>query len=176
MNHADHVHLLRKGIPAPGGLWADLGAGSGAFTLALAELLGPTGQIIAIDRDAGALRQAQSAMRAQFPAVTLQTQVSDFSRGFDVPPLDSVVMANSLHFQRDKLSVLQHVFTALKSGGTLLIVEYNTDRGNTWVPYPFSYPAWEKLAAQAGFTETRMLEKRPSHFLGEIYSAASLRP
>jgi ubiquinone/menaquinone biosynthesis C-methylase UbiE len=176
MNHADHVHLLRKGISAPGGLWADLGAGSGAFTLALAELLGPAGQIIATDRDAGALRQAQSAMRTQFPAVMLQTQVSDFSRGLDVPPLDGVLMANSLHFQRDRLSVLRHVFAALKPGGILLIVEYNTDRGNTWVPYPFAYPTWETLAAQAGFIETRLLEKRPSRFLGEIYSAASLRP
>jgi ubiquinone/menaquinone biosynthesis C-methylase UbiE len=176
MNHADHVHLLRKGIAAPGGLWADLGAGSGAFTLALAELIGPNGQIIAIDRDAGALRQAQSAMRSQFATVALQTQVGDFSRGLAVPPLDGVVMANSLHFQRDRLNMLRHVFAALKPGGTLLVVEYNTDQGNTWVPYPFSYPTWEKLAAQAGFVGTRLLEKRPSRFLGEIYSAFSLRP
>jgi ubiquinone/menaquinone biosynthesis C-methylase UbiE len=176
MNHIDHVHLLRKGIAAPGGVWADLGAGSGAFTLALAELIGASGQIIAIDRDAGALRQAESAMRAQFPQIILRAQVADFARSIDVPPLDGVIMANSLHFQHDKMSVLQWVFAVLKPGGTLLIVEYNTDSGNTWVPYPFSYPIWEQLATQAGFTETRLLEKRPSRFLDEIYSAASLRP
>src|SRR5690554_4106120 len=41
MNHQDHVNLLRPGVPATGGVWADFGAGTGAFTLALAELLGP---------------------------------------------------------------------------------------------------------------------------------------
>ena len=40
MDHSDHVNLLRNGV-LPGGVWADLGAGSGAFTLALAELAGP---------------------------------------------------------------------------------------------------------------------------------------
>jgi ubiquinone/menaquinone biosynthesis C-methylase UbiE len=49
MNHADHVALLRAGVPGPGGVWADLGSGAGAFTLALADLIGPTGQIYSVD-------------------------------------------------------------------------------------------------------------------------------
>jgi len=40
MKHTEHVNLLRRGIPAPGGVWADFGSGTGAFTLALAELTG----------------------------------------------------------------------------------------------------------------------------------------
>jgi hypothetical protein len=36
---------LRDGVPEPGGVWADLGSGEGAFTLALADLLGPGGRI-----------------------------------------------------------------------------------------------------------------------------------
>ena len=49
MDHADHVRLLRDGV-TEGGTWADLGAGTGAFTLALAELLGPGGEVIAVDQ------------------------------------------------------------------------------------------------------------------------------
>ena len=56
MDHRDHVALIRAGVGEQGGRWADIGAGEGAFTLALADLLGPGGQIIAVDRDAGALR------------------------------------------------------------------------------------------------------------------------
>ena len=55
MDHADHVGLLRPAVE-PGGTWADIGAGEGAFTLALADLLGPGGRIVAVDRDAHALR------------------------------------------------------------------------------------------------------------------------
>ena len=36
----------RGGVPGPGGRWADLGSGAGAFTLALADLVGPTGSIV----------------------------------------------------------------------------------------------------------------------------------
>jgi len=62
MDHADHVRLLQDGV-TPGGVWADLGAGSGAFTLALAELLGPGGEVIAVDRDRGILRELERALR-----------------------------------------------------------------------------------------------------------------
>lgn len=42
VKQADLVGLLRGGVDAAGGRWADLGAGEGAFTFALSELLGPT--------------------------------------------------------------------------------------------------------------------------------------
>ena len=66
VDHADHVGLLR-GAVEPGGTWADVGAGSGAFTLALADLLGPGGRIVAVDRDAAALRENAAARRAAVP-------------------------------------------------------------------------------------------------------------
>ena len=37
MDQADLVGLLRGGVDAKGGNWADLGAGEGAFTMALAD-------------------------------------------------------------------------------------------------------------------------------------------
>ncbi len=177
MNHSDHVHLLRGGVPAGGGgVWADLGSGAGAFTLALADLLGPGATIYSVDRDRGALREQAEAMRALFPATTVHYLAADFTRPLDLPPLDGVVMANSLHFQRHKEPVLERVSSYLRPGGRLLLVEYNADRGNPWVPYPLSYPTWEELARRAGFRETRLLVVVPSRFLREIYSASSLRP
>ncbi len=152
MNHRDHVNLLRRGVPEAGrGVWADLGSGAGAFTLASAELVGADAVIYAVDKDRGALRQLTQSMQAQFPAVTLHTTVADFTRPLDLPALDGVVMANSLHFERSKESVLRLVRGYLKPEGSLLMVEYNTDKGNMWVPHPLSYPTWEKLAARSGF-------------------------
>ncbi len=174
MNHSDHVHLLRKGVPEQGGVWADLGSGSGAFTLALAELLGPTGRIYSVDKDNSVLRQQEQAMRQFSPPMNVTYIPADFTRPLDLPQLDGIVMANSLHFVRKKDDVLQRVASYLRPGGRLLLVEYNVDRGNVWVPYPFSYETWETLAKKNGFVETRLLEKRPSRFLNEMYSAVSL--
>ncbi len=85
-------------------------------------------------------------------------------------------MANSLHFVRDKAPVLESVRRMLRPGGSLIVVEYGTDRGNPWVPQPFSYESWEKMAAQAGFVRTRLLRTIPSRHIGSMYSALSLSP
>ncbi|MCB8945030.1 MAG: methyltransferase domain-containing protein [Ardenticatenaceae bacterium] len=173
MNHQDHVNLLRHGIPQPGGTWADLGAGHGAFTLALAELLGPTAVIHAIDKDQRALQQQTRLMSQQFPRTIVHYQTADFTIPLTLPPLDGIVAANTLHFVRHKNQTVQLWRSYLKTNGRLLIVEYNTDHGNHWVPHPFAYPTWQKLAAANGFTHTQLLATHPSRFLGEIYAAVS---
>src|SRR5579872_2946705 len=170
MTHDDHVRLLRDGIPStPDGVWADLGSGWGAFTLALADLLGPGARIYSVDRDRSALREQERAMRERFPDRAVTYLAADFTRPLDLPPLDGIVMANSLHFVREKLPVLRLVRGYVKPGGRLVLVEYNADRGNPWVPYPLSYSTWEALAARASFSGTRQLATQPSRFLREIY-------
>ena len=79
MNQADLVGLIEDGVTERGGRWADLGSGEGAFTSALAELLGPGAHITAVDRDAGALR---SLVRMRFPGVEISTKVADFTRAW----------------------------------------------------------------------------------------------
>jgi len=175
MDHRDHVELIRAGVVGVGPIWADLGSGDGAFTLALAELLGASGTIHSVDRDGHALERQARVMRDLFPSVALATHVADFTRPLALPPLDGVVMANSLHFQRDPAPVLELVRESLREGGRLVLVEYGTDHGNHWVPFPLSYRTWTSVAARAGFRETRMIGSVPSRFLGSIYAAASVR-
>jgi ubiquinone/menaquinone biosynthesis C-methylase UbiE len=173
VNQSDLVALLRDGITKRGGRWADLGAGEGAFTLALAELLGPGAHITAVDRDGGALRSLGAEMGRRFPGVTVDVRTADFTGDLGLSGLDGVVMANSLHFVRDKHPVVESVRRMLLPDGRLIVVEYGTDHGNPWVPHPFSYPSWEKMAARAGFARTRLLHTIPSRHLGSMYSALS---
>lgn len=173
MDHTDHTNLLRGGIHESGGIWADLGAGAGAFTLALAELIGSRGEIHAVDRDAGALRANARAMRERFPLVTVHYHVADFTFPLDLPLLHGIVMANALHFQRNQAAVVRLLRGYLRPGGRLLIVEYNIERSNFAVPHPVPYSRWVRLACDAGFEHTELLARRPSRFLREIYSAVS---
>ena len=139
MNHDDHVRLLRPGVRQQGGTWADFGSGGGAFTLALVELLGPNGTTIySVDRDPHALRRQEEAMRSRFPATRVHYVLADFTQPLDLPLLDGAVMANALHFQRDQLAVLRLIAGYLRPGGTFLLVEYNTERGNHWRRRPAS--------------------------------------
>ena len=177
MDHADHVDLLRAAVE-PGGTWADIGAGTGAFTLALAELLGPAGRVVAVDRDRGALANNAFTVAARFPGVTLRTLVADFAGTLDLPVLDGLVAANSLHFvPRDRqVEVVRALGAHLRSGGVFVVVEYDTDHGNPWVPHPFRYESWMDIATAAGLAEIRRMGRVPSRFLGAIYAAVAARP
>ena len=177
MDHGDHVVLLR-GAVEPGGTWADIGAGSGAFTLALADLLGPGSRIVAVDRDAGTLRENALRVSARFPGVRLETIVADLTGSLELPVLDGLVAANSLHFvARDRqASVVRSLASHLRESGRFVLVEYDADEGNPYVPHPFGARSWERLAAEAGLTGTRLLGRVPSRFLGAIYAAESRVP
>lgn len=178
MDHEDHVDLLRGAVGAEAGrgaLWADIGAGRGAFTLALADLVGPGGRIVAVDRDAGALRQNARDVAARFPAVELLTRVADFAVDVDLPVLDGIVAANSLHYvpPRRQAAVVRDLAGHLRPGGRFVVVEYDVDHGNPWVPHPFSAASWPGLAAAAGLEAPELLHRVPSRFLGAIYSAVA---
>ena len=186
MDHADHVALLRGGVlPSDKprhatsaanliDFWADLGAGTGAFTLALADLLPESATIYAVDRDGAALAELSRryvARRRDGPR--LETRVADLRNAVGLNELDGIVMANSLHFFREKGPVLERVREMLKPDGRLLVVEYDADRGNPWVPYPFTFETWQRLATSAGFDEPRLIERRKSRFLNGFWSAAT---
>ena len=174
MNHQDHVALLRPLVPATGGRWADFGSGDGAFTLALREIIGPAGEIFSVDKDKGRLAGQRHNFHSQFPASKVRWIQADFTRPLDLPPLDGIVAANALHFHRDQETLLRQWRGYLREGGRLVVVEYNVDSGNPWVPFPLSFETFRRRATRAGFAEVLRGATRPSRFLGEIYSAVAL--
>jgi ubiquinone/menaquinone biosynthesis C-methylase UbiE len=176
MDHADHVRLIRAGVEGAGPRWLELGAGEGAFTLALADLLGPGGSILASDREVRVLRAAQAAVRARFPEVELEARAFDYTDGIPYGPFDGVLAANTLHFVKDRDATLRAIRFALEPHGRLVVVEYDADRGNPWVPHPFSFERWRAEAQRAGYTEPRLIGRVPSRFLGAIYAAVAELP
>jgi SAM-dependent methyltransferase len=177
VTHEEHVALLRGGVPAgAGGAWADLGSGRGAFTLALADLLGPGGVIHSVDRDAAALRDQERAMRASFPDAVVHYHVGDFTRRLPLSHLDGLVIANALHFVAAPEPVVERLCEYVRPGGRIVLVEYDAERGNAWVPHPISLRRWSELAGASGLVGARRLAGRPSRFLGEIYSALAFVP
>ena len=145
--------------------WADLGCGDGTFTLALATLL-PRGSVIhAMDRDRSVLQQIPSSSAG----TSIVTHAGDFTRlplPFD--DLDGVLMANSLHYVADRLAWLHACESAL-ARRMFLVVEYDTEQPNRWVPYPVGKAALARLFSMAGYGRVEMLGSRPS-----VYNRAPL--
>lgn len=177
MDHRDHVQLIRGGVEGAGPRWLELGAGRGAFTLALVDILGPDASILATDRDVAALRALSQAVAARFPAADVQTAALDFRRPFpDLRPFDGILAANALHFAPDSVRVVERAAEVLRPGGRLVVVEYDADQRNPWVPHPFSFATWTQRATEAGYGGTRLIHRVPSRFLNAIYGAVSVRP
>jgi SAM-dependent methyltransferase len=137
--------------------------------------VGPSALIFSVDRDRSALARQQRAGGRRFAQAPTSVVLADFREPLEVPPLDGVVMANSLHFVADKAPVLALVHGYLKPGGRLIVVEYDVDIGNHWVPYPFSFESWKTLAVRNGFGEPVLIGRHQSRWLRGLYSAVSTR-
>lgn len=171
MNTSDIAKLIAGAVRTGPQTWAELGSGTGAFTLALRGLAGPDVKIFSIDRNAASLRQQQMEFDSQFPETDITFVAQDFTEPLDLPPLDGLLAANSLHFVRDQHQLLARLRDHLRPTGRMVIVEYDMDTGSPFVPYPLPFRSLSNIARQAGFTAPRLLARAPSRFGREIYSA-----
>jgi trans-aconitate methyltransferase len=150
-----------------GSVWADLGCGEGTFTLALATLLARGSVIHAIDRDTTKLRR----IPPRHAGCSIHTHAMDFTAPLPVASLDGVLLANAIHFVDDKLTFVRDLEASLIQP-RFLIVEYDTETANRWVPYPLSRAALGRLFHDAGYDTIEFLGSRHSVYRGaEIYGA-----
>lgn len=169
--------LLRDVVPPEGRAWADLGAGEGTFTRALAEILGPGARIHAMDRDARAIA-ALERLAKRMPGV--RAQRADFSRPADSPEgedglLDGILLANALHFVADAPAVLARLVRWLRPGGRVVLIEYDRRPASRWVPHPIPAGDWPALAREAGLSRPSVVARRRSAFGGDLYVAIAER-
>jgi len=146
--------------------WADLGCGSGTFTLALASLLPNGSTIHAMDTN----EQALHSIPENFGNVVIKKLKGNFvTQKLPFDELDGILMANSLHYVKDKPGFIQKIIPHLNKRGCILLVEYDTDLPNNWVPYPQSFSSLQKLFSPFGFSSVQKLNDQPS-----VYNRAKM--
>jgi ubiquinone/menaquinone biosynthesis C-methylase UbiE len=148
-------------------VWADLGCGSGTFTAALANLLSEDSLIYAVDKSKIDLDRIPT----QFEIVTIEKIQADFTRKKLPGNLDGILMANSFHYVREKDLFIRKIETHLKKEGCFLIVEYDTEISNTWVPFPVNYNSLKTLFEKEGYRVEKLKEKSSIYRKENIYSA-----
>ena len=145
--------------------WADLGCGAGTFTEALSNILPENSEIIAVDKSQQKLPfDYQNSVKIAFLK-------SDFEKEeLHLPSLHGILMANSIHYVKNKSELLNRLITLFEEKPKFLIVEYDTFSANPWVPFPLPYSELKKLFRDLGFTAIEKIAERKSLYGEKMYS------
>lgn len=178
MDVDDAAALIRDAVGNGPGVWADLGAGIGTFTRALARILDAGSTIYAVDDDARAVAALRAwAAKANARVIAVK---ADFRQPLELPGLgpsllDGILLANALHFVADAESVLTQLAQRVRSGGRMVVVEYDRRAPGPWVPYPIHASRWPHLATSAGLRDAAVTATRPSAYSGVLYAGVAKR-
>ena len=147
--------------------WADLGCGNGLFTSALADLLAKGSKIYAVDKNSSSLKKIPLCRD-----IIIEKLNKDFIKDNLPGDLDGILMANSFHYVNDKSSLINKIRGNFKLKPFFLIVEYDTDISNPWVPFPISFNSLKAFFKSAGYSSIKKLNERTSVYRrANIYSA-----
>ena len=126
----------------PGMRVLDLGCGMGDVSLLAAELVGPNGSIVGIDRDPATLHQARErAVQQGYGEFVsfVETDVNTF-QGEEL--FDAVVGRYVLLYQPDPAATLRRLAVQVPSGG--LFVFHELDFGSPVAMWPEPPPLWQR--------------------------------
>ncbi|PIE29282.1 ubiquinone/menaquinone biosynthesis methyltransferase UbiE [candidate division KSB3 bacterium] len=148
----------------------DIACGNGAYTLAVAEKIGPKGRVFALDlweEGIGLLRE-EAAVRG---IDNVQSVVGDATQKFplDLSDIDVCFMSSVLHdfvHIQGAEAVLENCVDVLRPNGTLVVVEFKKIDGPPGPPLRsrMTPEEVEKLVTTYGFRKECESEIGPCHY------------
>lgn len=139
--HDEREFWHQVGIVA-GATVADVGCGPGAISAALAESVGATGSVWAVERDPRALDHARAfAARSGIQNITF-VQASATETGLPARSVDVVMMRHVLaHNGGQEQAIVDHLASLVRSGGAVYLVDVEA----SGIRYQPSIPELEDL-------------------------------
>lgn len=128
---------LRTAGVAPGMDVVEIGCGCGSTTVALAEQVGASGSVLAVDVSEPMLGQARARLRAAAARVSLElADASTFA--FTPGSADLVFSRFGVMFFNDPVAAFANIRTVLRPGGRLAFACWQPAADNPWVLVPMA--------------------------------------
>lgn len=168
MAFADPKKTLERFHLGEGMRVAELGAGTGAWSIAAAQLVGESGRVIAIDIQKDLVSKASH--NAQDAGVSIEVLWGDLEKlgGSKIADaaVDSVIIANTL-FQIQKKEVFaQEAARILRKGGKVLLIDWSESFGGLGPQSQHIVPQFtaEKIFTEAGFSLEETIPAGDHHY------------
>ena len=146
---------------------ADLGAGSGYFTVRLARAVGTAGKVYAVDIQQGMLDLLQRAVTRQRLTNVIPVLAVENDPRLPAESLDLALMVDVYHELSSPQVTLAHLKRALKPGGRLVLLEYRAEDPDVPIrPEHKMTKAQVKLEIEhEGFRQQRVYDDLPRQHL-----------
>jgi len=153
----------------PGERVADIGAGSGYFTIPVSEAVGPTGVVHALDIAPEMIAYLDFRLKSRkIENVRLRKVTSDDPQ-LEPAGVDTVLLIDTIHYVKDRAAYARKVRPALAPGGRLVVIDYipkpMTER--PWGPPPEQQIPREQMDADmaaAGFRVAQAYDFLPEQY------------
>ena len=119
--------LLRMLALQPGTVVADIGAGTGYYTRRIADLVGPTGKVYAVDVQPEMVSMLQALAKRPGYGNVLPVQGGIDTVKLPAASIDLAIMVDVYHELEFPYEVLASIVRALKPGGKVVFVEYRAE-------------------------------------------------
>ncbi len=131
----------------PGDRVADLGAGSGYFTFRLAEAVGPSGRVYAVDVDEPMLASLEERLGDANASNVETVLASADDPNIPEPPVDLIITVNTYHHIDDRVTYFRSLAGSLAPAGRLVVIDFKRAAG-----------LWQRLLLRGHLTEPSVIE------------------
>ena len=146
---------------------ADFGSGSGAYVRALARVVGHEGVVYALDINEDALVSIKKELQVEgLPHVDIIWADVERVGGSRIKDqsLDAVVISDLLFQVEDPRAVVQEAYRVLRSGGQLLLIDWQDHEKGSLVHSTFSAQRGETLVQEVGFALVKNIDAGEHHW------------
>jgi ubiquinone/menaquinone biosynthesis C-methylase UbiE len=132
----ERFRIVQAVGPVPGMRIADIGAGTGFFSLLFARAVGPAGRVYAVDISPAFLEEIRRRAAEEYHVENLETVLND-QHGIGLPEdsLDLAFLSDTYHHLEHPQRMLASIASALRDGGELVIIDFRRIPGvsSPWV-------------------------------------------
>jgi ubiquinone/menaquinone biosynthesis C-methylase UbiE len=122
------LNILKEVGIKPGFHVLDYGCGPGSYIIPLAELVGESGKVYALDIHPLAIHKVQG-IASKKQLVNVETILSDCQTGLPDNSLDAVLLYDIFHHLSDPTGVLKELHRVLKTDGILSFRDHHMKEG-----------------------------------------------